>query len=57
MSDTTREALKLGREYAQLALASHDAIYGRHPATESDRQIIVDDIAQIDAALGEEGKG
>ncbi|HRY53013.1 MAG TPA: hypothetical protein P5142_00215 [Spirochaetia bacterium] len=46
-----REALELGREYASKALSDHDAAYKRHPATEAERQDIVEDIAQIDAAL------
>lgn len=56
--DEVREALQAGKHYAEEALARHDEAYGRHPATEPERNAITGDIAIIDAALtAQEQKG
>ena len=60
MSDMIAKALKLGKQYAIQALQDHDLKYCRHPATESDRQEIVDDVVSFDealAALSSSGQG
>lgn len=46
-----QEAIQTGLEYARQALSAHDAQYGRHPAMEADRKLIVDDIASIESAF------
>lgn len=56
-SDEARDALLAARDYVQQALVEHDRMYCRHPATESDRKLIVDDLAQVDAALAAQQKG
>ena len=45
------EALQTGLEYARLDLADFDAKYSRHPAMETERKIILDDIKLIEDAL------
>ena len=56
-SDEARDALLAARDYVQQALNEHDRMYCRHPATESDRKLIVDDLARVDAALAAQQKG
>ena len=46
-----RSGLQVGRDHTHDALADHDAKYQRHPATETDRQAIADDLSAIDEAL------
>ena len=56
-SDEAMDALLAARDYVQQALNEHDRMYCRHPATESDRKLIVDDLARVDAALAAQQKG
>ena len=56
-SSDARDALLAARDYVQQALNEHDRMYCRHPATESDRKLIVDDLARVDAALAAQQKG
>ena len=56
-SDEAMDALLAARDYVQQALNEHDRMYCRHPATESDRKLIVDDLARVDASLAAQQKG
>ena len=46
-----REALRTAEQYIDDALADHDQSYGRHPATEADRQHIERDLKEVRAVL------
>ena len=46
-----RKALELGKDYATQTLQNHDLKYNRHPATESDRNEIIEDIVVFNRAL------
>ena len=48
---TKDEALLIAEPYIVEALARHDEAYDRHPATEAERQIIVDDLEAVRKAL------
>lgn len=50
-TEQMREALQTGLEYAKQVLIEHDVMYDRHPATESSRNIITADIAELERAL------
>jgi hypothetical protein len=45
------EALEIGRDYLQEAIARHDASYGRHHATEPARDQMLAFAAKVDAAI------
>lgn len=46
-----RLALQNGLEYVQQHLTEFDSQYGRHPAVEDERRLIVEDIAEIESAI------
>lgn len=46
-----REALTIAETYISECLYRHDEAYQRHPATESERKMIEDDIEQARAAI------
>lgn len=48
-----RKALELGKDYATQVLQGHDMMYKRHPATERERNEIVDDIILFNKAIKE----
>ena len=54
MTDKKTEALKIALEYAEGALSMFDSAYQRHPATESDRNVILEDITFIKEVLAEQ---
>ena len=48
-----RKLLETLEDYVEQALAQHDQQYQRHPSTERDRQVIVDDLEALRQALAE----
>jgi hypothetical protein len=46
-----RAAAEIGRDYVAADLADYDEKYRRHPATETNRETIAQDLARIDSAL------
>ena len=49
-----RKLLETLEDYVEQALAQHDQQYQRHPSTERDRQVIVDDLEALRQALAME---
>ena len=49
-----QDALKLALGYVTEALEHHDSCYNRHPATEAERNMIVEDLNFIREALTEQ---
>jgi O-succinylbenzoate synthase len=52
MSDL-RKLLETLEDYVEQALAQHDQQYQRHPSTERDRQVIVNDLEALRQALAQ----
>jgi hypothetical protein len=48
-----RKAAEMALAYIEQALAQHDQQYQRHPSTERDRQVIVNDLEALRQALAE----
>jgi hypothetical protein len=46
-----RKAAEMALAYIEQALAQHDQQYQRHPSTERDRQVIVNDLEALRQAL------
>ena len=55
MSDL-RKAAEQAVDYIVEALARHDEAYERHPSTEHERQVIVNDLEALRQALAQKGK-
>jgi len=51
LSSELLEELQDCREYCYMAIKRHEDEYGRHPATESDRKGMVDDLARYDELI------
>jgi hypothetical protein len=48
-----RKAAEMALAYIEQALAQHDQQYQRHPSTERDRQVIVNDLEALRQALAQ----